>query len=340
MIAYGAAIERDTCARDEGHSEPLLDVRDLRITFSTREGVINAVNGASFEVRRGEIVALVGESGCGKSATALSLLRLIPHPPGRIADGEILFEGSDLCKMSSKQVEAIRGDRIAMIFQEPMTSLNPVHTIGRQVGEPLRVHRNASADDALARAAELLAGVNISDSAARMRNYPHQFSGGMRQRVTIAMGMGCKPDLIVADEPTTALDVTVQAQVLELLRQQVDENNSAMLIITHNLGVVAQYADRVYVMYAGRIVESATAYELYSAPRHPYTVGLLGSVPRLDQPAVERLSEIPGQPPKPLDALLGCPFQPRCPRAIDRCRNEMPQLKAVSPTHNRACWVA
>ncbi|OKO87663.1 peptide ABC transporter ATP-binding protein [Bradyrhizobium sp. NAS80.1] len=316
----------------------LLDVRDLRITFSTRQGDVNAVNGVSFDVRRGEIVAIVGESGCGKSATALSLLRLIPELPGRVT-GQILFEGDDLYKMSTAEIQAIRGDRIAMIFQEPMTSLNPVHTIGRQVGEPLRVHRGASADDALARAAELLGGVNISEPEIRIRNYPHQFSGGMRQRVTIAMGMGCKPDLIIADEPTTALDVTIQAQVLELLCQQVDNNHSSMLIITHNLGVVAQYADRVFVMYAGRIVESAMAHELYSDPRHPYTMGLLSSVPRLDQRATERLAEIAGQPPDPLKLPPGCPFQPRCPRAIDRCRVEMPPLEAVSQTHKRACWV-
>jgi oligopeptide transport system ATP-binding protein len=319
--------------------ELLLDVRDLKITFSTRQGEINAVNGVSFDVRRGEVVALVGESGCGKSATALSLLRLIPDPPGRVTDGQILFEGRDLRTMSTRQIEAIRGDRIAMIFQDPMTSLNPVHTIGRQVGEPLRVHRGASVNNALAKAAELLRGVNISEPEVRMQNYPHQFSGGMRQRVTIAMGMGCTPDLIVADEPTTALDVTIQAQVLELLRQQVDDSRSGMLIITHNLGVVAQYADRVCVMYAGRIVESAMAHELYSDPRHPYTVGLLRSVPRLDQPATERLAEIAGQPPDPLKLPAGCPFQPRCPRAIDRCRDAMPPLEAVSPTHKRACWV-
>ncbi len=339
MSASENAIVAETTKPGDPPDDVLLDVRDLKITFSTRHGEISAVNGVSFDVKRGEIVAIVGESGCGKSATALSLLRLIPDPPGRITGGQILFEGDDLRKMSTKEIEAIRGNRIAMVFQEPMTSLNPVHTIGRQVGEPLRVHRGASTDEALSKAAALLGAVNISEPEVRMRSYPHQFSGGMLQRVTIAMGMGCKPDLIVADEPTTALDVTIQAQVLELLRQQVDDNHSGMLIITHNLGVVAQYADRVNVMYAGRIVESALAYELYSDPRHPYTVGLLQSVPRLDQPATARLVEIEGAPPDPSNLPEGCAFHPRCPRAIDRCRIEMPPLEAVSPTHKRACWV-
>jgi oligopeptide/dipeptide ABC transporter ATP-binding protein len=331
----------DATATSEAHrsSDILLDVRDLKVTFSTRQGEINAVNGVSFDVRRGEIVAIVGESGCGKSATALSLLRLIPDPPGHVTGGELLFEGKDIRRMSTKEIEAIRGNRIAMVFQEPMTSLNPVHIIGRQVGEPLRVHRGVSAKDAFTRAAALLGAVNISEPEVRASNYPHQFSGGMRQRVTIAMGMGCKPDLIVADEPTTALDVTIQAQVLELLRQQVDDNHSGMLIITHNLGVVAQYADRVNVMYAGRIVESAPAYELYSDPRHPYTVGLLQSVPRLDQPSSPRLAEIEGLPPDPANLPTGCAFHPRCPRAIDRCRLQTPALEAVSSTHKRACWV-
>jgi oligopeptide/dipeptide ABC transporter ATP-binding protein len=338
MSTFETAIH-DADQPDEHPSDLLLDVRDLKITFSTRQGEINAVNGVSFDVRRGEIVAIVGESGCGKSATALSLLRLIPDPPGHVTGGQILFEGNDLCKMSTSEIRAIRGNRIAMVFQEPMTSLNPVHTIGRQVGEPLRIHRGADTEEALSKAATLLGGVNISEPEVRMRNYPHQFSGGMRQRVTIAMGMGCKPDLIIADEPTTALDVTIQAQVLELLRQQVDDNHSGMLIITHNLGVVAQYADRVNVMYAGRIVESAMAHELYSDPRHPYTVGLLLSVPRLDQPATERLAEIAGQPPDPSNLPSGCAFHPRCPRAINRCRVEMPPLEAVSPTHKCACWV-
>ena len=339
MSVSETASMSETDRPEDRVGEVLLDVRDLKIAFSTRHGEINAVNGVSFDVRRGEIVAIVGESGCGKSATALSLLRLIPDPPGRITGGEILFEGNDLRRMSTKDIERVRGNRIAMVFQEPMTSLNPVHTIGRQVGEPLRVHRGASVEEAFHKAAELLGFVNISEPEVRMRNYPHQFSGGMRQRVTIAMGMGCKPDLIIADEPTTALDVTIQAQVLELLRQQVDDNHSALLIITHNLGVVAQYADRVNVMYAGRIVESAQAYELYSDPRHPYTVGLLQSVPRLDQPPTARLAEIDGLPPDPSNLPVGCAFHPRCPRAIDRCRVQMPMLEAVSPTHKRACWV-
>jgi oligopeptide transport system ATP-binding protein len=318
---------------------PLLSVRNLEVEFRTGEGLIKAVNGVSFDVNRGEIVAVVGESGCGKSVTALALLRLIPEPPGRITAGEVLFDGRDLVAADGDAIRRIRGNRVAMIFQEPMTSLNPVHTIGRQVGEPLTLHKGLGGAATLAKTVALLQSVNIPEPSARAENYPHQFSGGMRQRAMIAMAMSCVPDLIVADEPTTALDVTVQAQLLELLKSEVARHNTALLLITHNLGVVARYADRVNVMYAGRIVEQATADELYDRPRHPYTLGLMRSVPRLDQPGTEKLEPIPGQPPDPIDLPEGCPFHPRCRFAIDKCARDLPPLVAVSETHAHACWV-
>jgi oligopeptide transport system ATP-binding protein len=263
---------------------PLLSVRDLSVDFLTEDGMIAAVDGISFDLRAGEILAVVGESGCGKSATALALLRLIANPPGRIAGGTVTFQGRDLLQASEEELRDVRGNRIAMIFQEPMTSLNPVLTIGRQLGEPLRVHRGLEAAPLLEQCVKLLESVSIPEPRRRLGDYPHRFSGGMRQRVMIAMGMSCRPDIIIADEPTTALDVTIQAQLLELLRRQVEEHGTALILITHNLGIVARYADRVNVMYAGRIVESADADALYAKPRHPYTVGLLQSVPRLDQP--------------------------------------------------------
>ncbi len=315
----------------------LLAVRDLAVEFATGDGIVAAVKGASFDVERGEITALVGESGCGKSATALAILRLIPDPPGRIASGKILFEDRDLLTIGEDEMRAIRGDRVAMIFQEPMTSLNPVHKIGRQVAEPLALHKKIGAAAALARGIDLLASVNIADPHRRASAYPHQFSGGMRQRVMIAMGMGCAPDLVIADEPTTALDVTIQAQLLDLLNAQVREHHTALLLITHNLGVVARYADRVHVMYGGRIVESASADALYARPRHPYTIGLLHSVPRLDRPIAEKLVPIEGQPPDPLHPPPGCAFHPRCPFAIDACRAEVPSLRSVGDGHSAAC---
>jgi oligopeptide/dipeptide ABC transporter ATP-binding protein len=320
-------------------SPSLLSVRDLTVEFSTEAGVITAVDGVSFDLRSGEILALVGESGCGKSATALALLRLISFPPGRIAGGEVLFRDRDLLKASEEAIREIRGNRIAMIFQEPMTSLNPVYTIGRQLGEPLELHRNLGGQTLLEKCVALLESVNIPEPRQRQQNYPHQFSGGMRQRMMIAMGMSCEPDIVIADEPTTALDVTIQAQLLELLQTQVTGHGTALLLITHNLGVVARYADRVNVMYAGRIVESASADEIYDAPRHPYTIGLLRSVPRLDRPAGEKLVPIEGQPPNPQDLPSGCAFHPRCPFAIDRCRAEIPALTRVGGDHMAACWV-
>ena len=315
----------------------LLSVRGLAIEFATSDGIVGAVKDATFDVEKGEITALVGESGCGKSATALAILRLIPDPPGRITGGEILFDGRDVLRLGEDEMRALRGDRIAMIFQEPMTSLNPVHTIGRQVAEPLVLHKNLGASAALARSIDLLASVNIADPRRRAGAYPHQFSGGMRQRVMIAMAMGCVPDLVIADEPTTALDVTIQAQLLDLLSAQVEQHRTALLLITHNLGTVARYAHRVHVMYAGRIIESASADALYAWPRHPYTIGLLRSVPRLDRPIAEKLVPIEGQPPDPLHPPPGCAFHPRCPFALDACRVGAPPMRPVGDGHRVAC---
>ncbi len=317
----------------------LLSVRDLTVDFLTDEGLITAVDGVSFDLHEGEILALVGESGCGKSATALALLRLIANPPGRIASGSVSFRGRDLLQADENEIRDIRGNRIAMIFQEPMTSLNPVLTVGRQIGEPLSLHKGLGDDALLEKCVALLESVSIPEPRRRLGDYPHQFSGGMRQRVMIAMGMGCVPDIIIADEPTTALDVTIQAQLLELLRLQVERHRTALMLITHNLGIVARYADRVNVMYAGRIVESATADALYTRPRHPYTIGLLRSVPRLDQPTTDKLVPIPGQPPDALDMPDGCAFHPRCPFAVGRCSAEAPPLRRISDSHATACWV-
>jgi oligopeptide/dipeptide ABC transporter ATP-binding protein len=323
----------------ENGTPVLLSVHDLTVEFATEAGIVKAVDGVSFDLHRGEILALVGESGCGKSATALALLRLIADPPGRITGGSIRFRDTDLLKADDVTIRDIRGNRIAMIFQEPMTSLNPVYKIGRQLGEPLELHRDLTGASLLAKCLALLESVSISETRHRLESYPHQFSGGMRQRLMIAMAMSCDPDIVIADEPTTALDVTIQAQLLELLQQQVTNQRTALLLITHNLGVVARYADRVNVMYAGRIVESASADDIYAAPRHPYTRGLLRSVPRLDQPAAARLAPIEGQPPNPLELPRGCAFHPRCPLAIDRCRVEAPPLASVGNDHLAACWV-
>jgi oligopeptide/dipeptide ABC transporter ATP-binding protein len=318
---------------------PLLEVKDLRTYFFGHEGTVKAVDGVSFDVHEGETLGLVGESGCGKSVSALSILRLIPSPPGEIVDGEIFFEGRDLLKLSDEEIRNVRGNRIAMIFQEPMTSLNPVLTIGRQIAEPMEVHRNMSLKEALEKARGLLGKVQIADSGTRVRDYPHQFSGGMRQRAMIAMGLGCNPRLIIADEPTTALDVTVQAQLLELLRNLTRDLSMALIIITHNLGVVARYADRVNVMYAGKIVEKGTAHDIYEDPMHPYTIGLMASVPQLDQDVKKKLVPIRGQPPNLANVPEGCAFHPRCNYAVERCRKEAPQLVSVGENHKGACWV-
>jgi oligopeptide/dipeptide ABC transporter ATP-binding protein len=317
----------------------LLEVRNLRTSFLTRAGVVRAVDGVSWDIREGETVALVGESGCGKSVSALSIMRLVAPPAGRIEGGEILFKGRDLLQLSEEEMQEVRGRDIGMVFQEPMTSLNPVLTIGRQLTEGLEIHLQMSREAARQRAVELLGMVGIPDPGRRLEQYPHHFSGGMRQRIMIAMALACNPPLILADEPTTALDVTIQAQILELMRDLSERLGVAMLIITHNLGVVARYADRVNVMYAGRIVEQASAAELYANPRHPYTLGLLRSVPRLDEPRRARLDPIEGQPPDLTRLPPGCAFAPRCAYRIERC-SEAPPLAAIAPAHASACWVA
>ncbi len=319
---------------------PLLEVRELRTQFATPEGVLRAVDGVSYTVREGEIVALVGESGCGKSVSALSIMRLIPSPPGRIVGGQVLFAGRDLLTLDDEQMRRVRGREVAMVFQEPMTSLNPVLTIGRQLTETLEVHLSMGKTDAGRRAADLLGLVGIPDAERRLSQYPHQFSGGMRQRIMIAMALSCRPKLILADEPTTALDVTIQAQILELLRDLSQRFGVAMLIITHNLGVVARYADRVNVMYAGKVIERGTARQIYHDPRHPYTLGLLRSVPRLDLPRKAKLDPIEGQPPDLVRLPPGCSFAPRCRFAIPRCAHEVPPLMPVGGDHLSACWVA
>ena len=317
---------------------PLLQVRDLKTYFFTDDGVVKAVDGVSWDVEQGETLGLVGESGCGKSVTALSLLRLIATPPGKIVAGEVLFEGEDLLKLDEDDIRRIRGNKIAMVFQEPMTSLNPVLTIGRQMTESLELHLKMDRNASRRRAVQLLEMVGIPEGESRVDDYPHQFSGGMRQRVMIAMALSCNPKLLLADEPTTALDVTIQAQVLEILARLSRELGTAVVIITHNLGVVARYADRVNVMYAGKIVESASAKELYAHPRHPYTVGLLKSVPRLDEVRKTKLEVIEGSPPDLIRMGPGCSFYPRCTFRVDRCAEETPPLMQVADRHHAACW--
>ena len=319
----------------------LLEVNDLSTRFFTPAGVVKAVNGVSFDLREGESLALVGESGCGKSITALSIMRLIPSPPGRIVSGSVRFMGQDLLAHDEETMRSIRGNQIGMVFQEPMTSLNPVLTIGRQLSESVRVHLGWDAAAASARAVELLSLVGIPDAKRRLSAYPHEFSGGMRQRVMIAMALGCNPKLLIADEPTTALDVTIQAQILELIRQVQRDLGVAVILITHNLGVVARYVDRINVMYAGSIVERGELAEIFAAPKHPYTEGLLASVPRLDKPKGARLVPIEGMPPD-LSALpAGCAFHDRCGYVRERCLADAPTLlplpDAPSP-HSVACW--
>jgi oligopeptide transport system ATP-binding protein len=316
----------------------LLQIKDLRTHFFTEEGVVKAVDGVSYEVEEGEILGLVGESGCGKSVSALSILRLIPNPPGKIVGGEIWFEGQDLLKVDEDEIRHIRGNKIAMVFQEPMTSLNPVLTIGRQLTEAIELHLKYDKEQARKRAIELLEMVGIPEAPTRLNDYPHQFSGGMRQRVMIAMAMSCNPKLLLADEPTTALDVTIQAQILEIMARLCKEFGTAVIIITHNLGVVARYADRVNVMYAGKVIETASAAELYANPKHPYTVGLLKSVPRLDETRKEKLEPIEGAPPDLVNLPKGCAFYPRCRWHVDRCLEEYPPLMMVGERHFAACW--
>jgi oligopeptide transport system ATP-binding protein len=317
----------------------LLQVKGLKTQFFTQDGVVNAVNGIDFDLNEGETLGIVGESGCGKSVSVLSLMRLVPSPPGRIVGGEAWFQGRDLLKMSEEEIRSVRGNKIAMIFQDPMTSLNPVLTINQQVSEALELHLGMDKRQARKRTIELLEMVRIPDAANRVDDYPHQFSGGMRQRVMIAMGLSCNPQLLIADEPTTALDVTIQAQIIDLVKQLKKEIGMAVIWITHDLGVVAGLADRVNVMYAGYIVESADVKDLYADPRHPYTLGLLGSIPRLDAERKAKLTPIEGLPPDLIDMPPGCPFAPRCRYAIDRCLEENPKLETVARRHSVACWV-
>ena len=316
----------------------LLEISNLTTHFFTQDGVVKAVDGITYDLEEGEVLGVVGESGCGKSVHALSIMRLVPSPPGRTVAGEVVFEGENLLTMDDSEMRNIRGNRIAMVFQEPMTSLNPVLTIGRQLTETLELHQKMNKQQARERAAELLQTVGIPDALQRLSDYPHQFSGGMRQRVMIAMALSCNPKLIIADEPTTALDVTIQAQILELMQDLARDFGTAMIIITHNLGVVARYADNVNVMYAGKIIETGSSQEIYHNPKHPYTLALLNSVPRLDASERIRLDVIEGLPPDLVNLADGCSFAPRCKYVYDRCIDESPILEDALPGHTTACW--
>ncbi len=323
---------------DQTTGKSILEVNDLRTYFYTRDGVVRSVDGVSFSVSQGETLAIVGESGCGKSVTSLSILRLIASPPGKIVSGSIKFHGKDLLDFTDEQMRDIRGDKISMIFQEPMTSLNPVLTIGRQIGEVLELHRHCTKEEARTRILELLKMVNIPEPESRIDEYPHQLSGGMRQRIMIAMALACDPEILIADEPTTALDVTIQAQILNLMRELRDRTRAAIILITHDLGVVAEMAQRVVVMYAGRKVEEANVIDLFEKPMHPYTLGLLNSMPRLDDSASKRLVEIPGMVPSMRTEIVGCAFAPRCSSASERCTQESPVLMDFGNQHWVACW--
>ena len=316
----------------------LLEIEGLKTQFFTSAGTVRAVDGVDYTVEEGETVAVVGESGCGKSVTALSIMRLVADPPGKITEGQIRFKGTDLVALPEEEMRQIRGRDIGMVFQEPMTSLNPVLSIGRQLTETLETHFEMSREKADERAIELLGLVGIAEPERRLTQYPHHFSGGMRQRVMIAMALACDPKLIIADEPTTALDVTIQAQILELMKNLTREMGVAMIIITHNLGVVARYADRVNVMYAGKIVESGSAEEIYHHPRHPYTLALLKSVPRLDLPRGGKLDPVDGQPPDLARLDDGCAFRPRCKFATDGCAKGVPELGEVRDKHWYRCF--
>ena len=316
---------------------PLLAISDLSVTFVTERGQVQALDGVSLSLNAGETLAVVGESGSGKSVTALSILGLLGDS-GSVSNGSIEFDGEDLTKVSVQRLREIRGNQIAFIFQEPMSSLNPVLTIGTQVAEPIWLHHKKSWSEAFEQAGELLQRVAIPDAVKRLEDYPHQFSGGMRQRVMIAMALACQPKLIIADEPTTALDVTVQAQILSLLKNLTKEANSSLILITHDLGVVARYADKVAVMYGGRVVETAYATELYKNPQHPYTEGLMASIPKLDGDPGSTLYTIDGQPPDLSNLPSGCSFNPRCPHAQDKCTMTKPTLAEVAPSHKRACF--
>ena len=318
-------------------NEPLLAIEDLRTHFFTRDGIVRAVDGVSCTIGRGETLAVVGESGCGKSVTALSILRLVPSPPGRIVSGRIRFDGRDLLALDEAEMRAIRGNEISMIFQEPMTSLNPVLTVARQIGETLMLHQKLDARAARARAVEMLRLVRLAEPERRARQYPHELSGGMRQRVMIAMALACHPKLLIADEPTTALDVTIQAQILDLMRDLKADSGAAIILITHDLGVVAEVCDEVAVMYAGQIVERAPVDALFEAPQHPYTLGLMGSIPRLDRPH-ERLATIEGSLPDMTAPPVACRFAPRCPFVEDRCTAAAPPVVTVGRGHWSRCF--
>ena len=327
--------------RDAPTDGPLLSVRDLAVSFGSGDRVVNAVNGISYDLMRGETLGVVGESGSGKSVSSLALMRLLPKPAAKIRSGTIIFEDEEILSMSEEEVREMRGDRMAMIFQDPMTSLNPVLSIERQLTEVLETHRKLKRRGAIDRAVELLELVGIPAPRRRLNDYPHQFSGGMRQRVMIAMALACDPQLLIADEPTTALDVTIQAQILDLMRIAVSERGTSLILITHDLGVVAGMARTINVMYAGHIVERAETDELYGRPRHPYTVGLLRSIPRLDERGRGELVPIQGQPPDLSRDIRGCPFAPRCFNAQERCTQEMPPLEQApdaDPGHVMACW--
>lgn len=330
-----AAVRRK---REPGMSV-FLDIQNLVTRFDTPEGIVHAVNGVSIKLKEGETLAVVGESGCGKSVSMLSILGLIPIPPGKIESGSALFLGSDLLKMPESELEHIRGKQISMIFQDPMTSLNPVLSVKRQLTETLCVHEGMSKEESHKYAVQLLEWVGIPDAARRIDDYPHQFSGGMRQRVMIAMALSCNPKLLIADEPTTALDVTIQAQIVELVARLRDEMNMSIIWITHDLGVVAGLAHRVVVMYAGFIVEEAEVDDLYESPSHPYTLALLGALPRVDKRRQQRLKAIKGAPPNLLVKPVGCPFAPRCEYVMDICLEENPLLKEIAPAHRTACWL-
>ncbi|NBX15503.1 MAG: ABC transporter ATP-binding protein [Betaproteobacteria bacterium] len=322
--------------------QPMLKIENLKVHFDTDDGVLYAVDGVNLHIDRGETLGVVGESGCGKSVTAMTIMKLLPMPPGRIAAGQIWFEGQDLVQANEAVMRQLRAREIAMIFQEPMTSLNPVLSVGEQIAESLRLHEGLSNKQALARAAEMLGLVNIPRPSQRVNDYPHQFSGGMRQRVMIAMALSCKPKLLIADEPTTALDVTIQAQILDLLNQLKSQMGMSIMLITHAMGVVAETAQRVVVMYAGRVVEEASVDDLFGSPSHPYTQGLIRSIPRIDLDSVhkQRLQAIPGLVPKLINPPIGCRFAPRCPHANERCAMEMPELRELTSGHKVACHYA
>jgi len=319
--------------------EPLLKIRDLQTRFYTDDGIVHAVNGVSYDMDAGETLGVVGESGCGKSVHALSIMRLIPDPPGKIEGGEIIFDGRDLLKLNDTEIRHVRGKDIAMVFQDPMSSLNPVYTVGFQIVEALMLHKNMTKNQARKRAGELLTLVGIPDANKRLDDYPHQFSGGMRQRAMIAMALSCEPKLLIADEPTTALDVTIQAQIVDLVNRLQENLGMAIMWITHDLGVVAELANKINVMYAGRIIERGLVEDIYKYPRHPYTLGLLGSLPRLDEAPGTKLVAIPGLPPDLIALPKGCPFVARCTYRQDRCLDEVQELEpAESQNHLVACW--